>query len=344
MHRCLQLARKGLGHVSPNPMVGAVIVYRGEIIGEGYHRQYGEAHAEVNAIASVKYKTKLPESTIYVSLEPCSHHGKTPPCVDLIIQHKISRVVIAMLDPFPAVSGRGVAKLRKAGITVETGILENEAVALNKAFITLHTKHRPYICLKWAQSKDGFIARKDNEGKTVMTAISNPFTQLLVHKKRAQTDAIMIGTNTALVDNPKLTTRLWSGKNPVRIVLDRDGRIPRNSHLLDHTVKTIVFTEQFDGEMKEDKIAYIPVEFDNNLLKNVFRLLGERNITSVMVEGGSYLLQSIIGEDLWDEAYVEVADIELFNGLKAPHIKNRQDKICHWYRSVQHYLVPLQQT
>lgn len=344
MYRCLQLARKGLGHVSPNPMVGAVIVHEGRIIGEGYHRCYGESHAEVNAIASVKDKSKLKESTIYVSLEPCSHYGKTPPCAELIVRHEIPRVVVACLDPYPSVAGRGIAILRDAGITVEVGVLENEALELNKEFITLQTKQRPYIYLKWAQSKDGFIARRDAAGKSMPVILSNPFTQLLVHKMRSETDAIMVGTNTAVLDNPQLSTRLWSGKNPVRVVLDRTGRIPQDYKLLDNTIKTIVFTEAMAEEKKQGKISFVPVRFDEQLLNEVFKILAERNIASVMVEGGSHLLQSLIDSDLWDEACVEVADAELGSGLKAPEVKGRKAKIYSWYRSNQYHLKPLQQT
>lgn len=344
MYRCLQLARKGLRHVSPNPMVGAVIVCNGKIIGEGYHRCCGLGHAEVNAIASVKDKSKLSQSTMYVSLEPCSHYGKTPPCADLIVSYGIPRVVIASLDPYPAVSGRGVAKLRKAGITVEIGILEKEALELNKAFMTVQSKKRRYIYLKWAQSKDGFIARKNEAGEVLPTPISNSFTQLLVHKKRAESDAIMIGTNTAVTDNPQLSTRLWAGKNPVRIVFDRSARIPKTNHIFDHTIPTIVFTEVIEEEKAENNLSFIPVKFDKELLKNVFSQLAEKDITSVMVEGGSILLQNLIDQGLWDEAFVEVSDSELFSGVKSPHIVASENKVCRWYGSTQHYLRPIHQT
>ncbi|MDU1890146.1 MAG: bifunctional diaminohydroxyphosphoribosylaminopyrimidine deaminase/5-amino-6-(5-phosphoribosylamino)uracil reductase RibD [Dysgonomonas sp.] len=322
MFRCLQLALNGKGLVSPNPMVGAVVVHDGKIIGEGYHRQYGKAHAEVNAINSVENKSLLKESTIYVSLEPCSHYGKTPPCAQLIIDNNIPRVVVACLDPYPAVSGRGIKMLKDAGIEVTTGVLEKEAWILNKTFFTAQTKNRPYIYLKWAQTEDGFIDKERSTTDTVQpTIISNNFCRMLVHKNRAELDAIMIGTNTAINDNPSLTTRYWYGKNPVRIVLDRQGRIPSDYHLFDGNVKTIVFTEKDIYENPKKNVSFIRIAFDKHLLDNIFIELKKRNIHSILIEGGRQLLQSTIDQQLWDEAYIETAKINFGKGVKAPRIK-----------------------
>ena len=235
MARCIELAKGGRGNVSPNPMVGAVVVHKGRIIGEGFHRKCGEAHAEVNAIASVKDESLLKDSTIYVSLEPCSHYGKTPPCAELIIRKGIPRVVVGCLDPFPEVSGRGVRMLREAGVEVVTDVMEEEARALNKAFMTLQTKGRPYIILKWAQSEDGFIDR-------LRMDVLEPVT--VVHKLRSEVAAIMVGTRTALLDNPSLNVRHWSGNSPVRVVLDRRLVIPDSYRLLDGSLRTLIFTEK----------------------------------------------------------------------------------------------------
>jgi len=320
MYRCLQLALNGKGFVSPNPMVGAVVVHNNKIIGEGFHRQYGKAHAEVNAIACVKDKSLLKESTIYVSLEPCAHHGKTPPCAQLIIDSQIPRVVIACLDPYPAVSGRGVEMMRKAGIEVFIGILEQEALALNKEFFTTQTKNRPYIYLKWAQTKNGFIDKERCENEAPKpTPISNDFSKMLVHEKRSRVSAIMVGTNTAIKDNPSLTTRGWYGKNPVRVILDRQGRIPANYNIYDGTVDTIIFTEK-EVHSTIKNITYTQVHFNENLLYTVFEILKKRKINSILVEGGRELLQNIIDKRLWDEAFIEVSDIAFDDGVNAPVI------------------------
>lgn len=322
MSRCLQLALNGKGHTSPNPMVGAVVVHKDTIIGEGYHRQYGKGHAEVNAINSVKDKSLLKDSTIYVSLEPCSHYGKTPPCSQLIIDHQIPRVVVACLDPYPEVSGRGIKMLKDAGTDVTVGILEHEAIEINKEFFTIQTKNRPYVYLKWAQTKDGFIDKKRNGDEPAQpTPISNDFTRMLVHKKRAEVDAIMIGTNTAVNDNPSLTTRFWHGENPTRIILDRQGRIPSSFTIFDGNVKTIVFTEK-NNLISSENVIFKEVTFNENLVDNIFSILKNNKITSIMIEGGSTLLQSIIAQGLWDEAYVEIAPVFFEQGVKAPTIDN----------------------
>lgn len=322
MHRCLQLALNGKGYVAPNPMVGAVIVHEGKIIGEGFHREYGKAHAEVNAINSVKDKSLLKNSTIYVSLEPCSHYGKTPPCSQLIIDSEIPKVVVATLDPFPKVSGRGVGMLRDAGVEVVLGVLEKEAKALNKAFFTAQTQDRPYVILKWAQTKDGFIDRKRDsvDCKALPTPISNSLTKVLVHKLRSEVSGIMVGTNTAINDNPSLTTRFWYGKNPTRIVLDRNRRIPHDYSLFDNNIPTILFTEKVNSVELHGKLSVVPLAFNENMITELLKELNNRKINSLMVEGGAAVLQSFIDAGAWDEAYVEVSDKLFIEGVKAPNI------------------------
>ena len=241
MYRCLQLAQAGAGHVAPNPMVGAVLVYNNRIIGEGYHREYGMPHAEVNCIASVKKEDLrlVNKSVMYVSLEPCAHYGKTPPCADLIIQYRIPKVVVGCRDPFPEVNGKGIEKLLAAGVNVTTGILEKECRELNKRFFTFHTQRIPYIVLKWAQSSDGAIAATD--GSAIQ--ISNAYSSILVHRWRSEEAAILVGTRTAMLDDPALTTRLWPGKNPVRLVIDRELKLPVSLRLFDESVPTVIFNE-----------------------------------------------------------------------------------------------------
>lgn len=320
MWRCLQLASKGKGQVSPNPMVGSVIVCNDKIIGEGFHRVFGSSHAEVNAINSVEDKLLLPKSTLYVSLEPCSHYGKTPPCAELIIKHKIPRVVIACTDPYPEVSGRGIKLLKDMGVNVKVGVLEQEAKVLNSEFFKSQLSDRPFIYLKWAQSNDGFIDKERSGNNESSAKLSNDFTQICVHKLRTRSDAIMIGTTTAIKDNPRLTSRLWDGKNPIRVVLDRLGRIPENSNLFDNEVQTIIFTEVVNEETVNGSTHFVPIKYDENLLQNIFKELQNRKINSVMVEGGLQLLQQIIDNSQWDEAYIEIADKILNNGVNAPNI------------------------
>lgn len=318
MRRCLELATSGSGHTEPNPMVGAVVVCDGKIIGEGYHRRCGEAHAEVNAIASVKNEELLSKSTIYVSLEPCSHYGKTPPCSELIIRKGIPRVVVACLDPFPAVSGRGVRMLREAGIEVVTGVLEKEARELNKVFMTVQEKHRPYIRLKWAQSNDGFIDKIRESAEEKPVVFSTPESQVRVHKMRAESAAILVGTNTALLDNPSLNVRKWSGKNPVRMVLDRSLKIPQDYHLMDGSVETLVFTGK-NAENREN-LTYINIDFSGNVIQQILDEMMSRKLHSLLVEGGSNLLSQFIGSSLWDEAWIETAGITLGCGVTAPQL------------------------
>ena len=300
MRRCLQLARCGEAGAPPNPMVGAVIVCDGRIIGEGYHRRCGGPHAEVNAINSVKEKDLLSRSTIYVSLEPCAHYGKTPPCADLIIETGIRRVVIGCTDPFAKVNGLGIKKLREAGCEVQVGVLEQECRELNRRFFTFHEKHRPWIILKWAQSNDGFI------GKDERVILSNALTQTLVHRLRARSGAILVGTNTALQDNPTLTTRLWPGPNPLRLTIDRNGILPSTLHLKDNSTPTVIYSHESIEEILADLYA--------------------RGIQSLLVEGGAKLLQSFIDKGLWDEARIETAPLCLGQGTKAPTLKDEQLK------------------
>ena len=316
MARCIELARGGAGNTAPNPMVGAVIVHDGKIIGEGFHRKCGEAHAEVNAVASVKDEALLRESTIYVSLEPCSHYGKTPPCAELIIKKGIPRVVVGCLDPFPAVSGRGVRMLREAGVEVVTGVLEEEARALNPAFMTFQLLGRPYIYLKWAQSADGFmdVARKDASVRPVI--LSSAETLRRVHRLRAEVAAIMVGTRTALLDNPSLTVRHWAGNSPVRIVLDRTLKLPAGSPLLDGTARTVVFTSE--EAVNRPNVEYVRIDFSQDVLSQVLHYLYNWKLDSLMVEGGAALLKSFLDAGLWDEAWIETAPVVLGEGVKAP--------------------------
>ena len=318
--RCIQLALNGAGNVAPNPMVGAVIVYQDTIIGEGYHARYGEAHAEVNAIRSVKDESLLKEATIYVSLEPCSHYGKTPPCVDLIISKQIPRAVIGCMDPFPKVSGRGIQKLRDAGVDVTIGVLEEECQKLIERFVTFNLKKRPYILLKWAESSDGFIDYQRTGGKPVQ--LSSSLTSQLVHQLRAGYSAILVGRKTALLDNPSLTTRHWFGKNPVRLVIDKELCLPLHLHLFDGSVPTIVFTQK-ENTPSIEQTEYIQLDFSKNILPQIMEILYQRNLQSLIVEGGSKLLQSFIDIDLWDEARVEVSPMLLEEGIKAPKLDEK---------------------
>ena len=313
--RCIQLAKNGLCNAAPNPMVGAVIVHNDTIIGEGYHIRCGEAHAEVNAVRSVKDKSLLKESTIYVSLEPCSHHGKTPPCADLIINKGIPRVVVGCQDPFSLVAGRGIAKLREAGIEVKVGVLEEECRQLIRRFVTFNTLRRPFITLKWAESADGFIDLHRTEGHPYI--FSSPLSSMLVHKRRAEHSAILVGRRTALLDNPSLTTRNWFGKNPVRMVIDKDLTLPKHLALFDGSVRTLVFTQREDTSNRPN-VEHIRLDFKIDILPQIMEVLYKEKLQSLMVEGGSILLQSFIDAGCWDEAYIEQSDAHLKDGVKAP--------------------------
>lgn len=337
--RCIQLARNGFCNAAPNPMVGAVVVHNDRIIGEGYHIRCGEAHAEVNAIRSVKQPELLRESTIYVSLEPCSHYGKTPPCADLIIEKRIPRVVIGCMDPFSLVAGRGIEKLRNAGIEVTVGVLEKECRNLIRRFITFHVMQRPYITLKWAESADGFIDLKRTDGKPVI--LSNAYTRMLAHKRRAENNAILVGRRTALLDNPSLTTRDWHGKHPTRLVIDKELSLPSDLHVFDGEIDTLVFTQQSQVS-NTPHVEYVTLNDEENIVCQIMKQLYQRKIQSVLVEGGSILLQSLIDMDLWDEAYIEHAPIRLTDGVPAPSIPQTfflPDKIC-FDRTFSHAIHP----
>ena len=318
MARCLQLARYGDGYVSPNPMVGAVLVYNDMIIGEGYHRHFGEAHAEPNAINSVKNRELLKKVTLYVSLEPCSYYGKTPPCADLIVACGIPRVVIGTLDPNPKVAGHGVEILKKAGVEVAVGVLADECRELNKRFFIFQEKKRPYILLKWAQTRDGFIDRKRTDHTQLPLVISNTITRQLTHKMRSENQAILVGANTVLLDNPSLTVRNWSGKSPVRVAIDRQGRIPGNFNLLDGSVPTLIFTEK--DQTNKTNVEFIKIENEANFSKKVLQKIYEHNIHSVLIEGGAGILNCFIEAGLWDEANVEISPLHISNGIEAPQI------------------------
>lgn len=321
MHRCLELAKLGARHVAPNPMVGSVLVHDGKIIGEGYHQLYGKAHAEVNCINSMKKEDRhlVEKSVMYVSLEPCAHFGKTPPCADTIIRHKITTVVVGCRDPFEQVGGKGIEKLENAGITVITGILENECKELNKRFFTFHTKKRPYIILKWAQSKNHRIANADFS----RVLISNAYSNRLVHKWRSEEAAIMVGTNTAIQDDPALNTRNWSGPDPVRIVVDMNLRLPLALKIFDRQQKTIIFNAIKHEE--QENLVYYKIEKEPSLVKALLKACYELNIQSILIEGGNKLAETFINEYCWDEARViENSELIIDNGLRAPLLSNHQ--------------------
>ena len=302
-----------------------MIVYDDQIIGEGWHKKAGEPHAEVNAINSVKDKSLLKKATIYVSLEPCSHFGKTPPCSDLIIANKIKRVVIGTMDPFAKVQGRGIQKLMSAGCEVILGVLEEESQELNKRFFTFHQHQRPYIILKWAQTKDGFIAPETQNSREPVW-ITNSGSKQLVHKWRSEEQSILVGTETAIKDNPKLNTRLWEGKNPVRVVLDRNLRIPADSHLLDGNIKTIVIIDaktEIPSALKKENIHFEKLNFNLNLAEEICKVLFQHELQSVIIEGGKQTLQTFIDANLWDEARVFTGKAFFKNGIKAPTFSGR---------------------
>jgi len=318
LSRCIELAKNGLGSTYPNPMVGSVIVHNGKIIGEGWHCKAGEPHAEVHAIHSVKNKSFLTEATIYVSLEPCSHFGKTPPCCDLIIAHKIPKVVIGTIDPFSKVSGTGIERLRENGCEVIVGVLEKECYELNKRFFTFHNKKRPYIILKWAESSDGFIAPLVKDKKEPVW-ISNEYSRQLVHKWRAEEQAILVGTQTVLDDNPQLDVRNWTGKNPVRIVLDRHGKIDQSYFVNDGNSKTILLTEQ-ENLAFGDNVTREIITFDNQLSQKIATVVYQMGLQSIIIEGGRQTLQTFIDDQLWDEARIFKSDKILGEGISAPRL------------------------
>lgn len=303
MRRCIKLARLGEYYVAPNPMVGAVLVRNGEIIAEGWHRQYGGPHAEVNCFheADQRGESDYSDCTLYVSLEPCSHYGKTPPCANLIVEKGVKRVVVGSLDPNPKVSGKGIKILEEAGIAVQSGVLETECRELNKRFMCLHEKHRPYVILKWAQTEDGFIDKRRDSAQEEVLVISTPYTKQLVHKMRAENMAILIGSQTAIMDNPGLKTTRWPGRNPIRIVLDRRGRVPEDGKLFSADAETIVYRENTDWPF-------------------VLEDLAKRNIHSVLVEGGATILNMVLESGIYDEIHVEIGEQQISNGVPAPRV------------------------
>lgn len=318
MQRCLTLAKMGSGHVSPNPMVGCVIVHKDKIIGEGFHIQYGGPHAEVNAIESVKDKSLLRDATLYVNLEPCNHFGKTPPCSDLIVSNKIPEVVIGTIDPFSKVAGKGIKKMEEVGIHVEVGILHEECNELNKRFFTFHNKKRPYIILKWAETVDGFIDRDRSKVISKPNWITSDVCKIAVHKQRAEEDAVMVGTNTAERDNPTLNVRYWTGENPLRLVLDGKHRLPSELHLFDYVHPTIVFTKAAKKNVKN--LEFHEVDFDDYLHEDILDDLYEKNVLSVIIEGGTRLLKGFISKGLWDEAWRFIGNNSFTTGIDAPRL------------------------
>jgi diaminohydroxyphosphoribosylaminopyrimidine deaminase/5-amino-6-(5-phosphoribosylamino)uracil reductase len=316
MQRALELAQLGTGYVSPNPRVGCVIVHDHKIIGEGWHQKFGEPHAEVNAIHAVKDQSLLKESTVFVNLEPCSHFGKTPPCVDLLIKHQVKKVMIATLDTNPLVAGQGIKKLEKAGIEVVAGVLEKAGRELNKRFFTFIEHKQPYLILKWAQTADGFIAQKNFESKW----ISNEFSRQLVHRWRSEEDAVLVGTHTASHDNPSLTVRDWTGRNPTRIVIDRFLRLNHHLRLFDKKEKTICYNVLKHEE--HENLSLVRID-ENYFLRELVHDLYKKNIQSVIVEGGTQTLQLFIEANLWDEARIFTSSRTFGDGIKAPALKGK---------------------
>lgn len=315
MERALQLAALGREWVSTNPMVGCVIVHDGLIIGEGFHQKYGEAHAEVIAINAVINKELLHEATVYVTLEPCSHFGKTPPCADLLIKHKVKKVVVCNLDPFPQVSGTGVKKLQEAGIEVEAGVLAHEGEKLNKRFFKAHRVGIPYIVIKWAETSDGFVAYKDGNP----LAISNTTTNIMVHRWRAEEAGILVGTNTVLTDNPQLNARNWpESNNPTRIIIDKNLRINGDFNVFDQKQKTFIYN--LHKNQTSGNLEFIQINSETNFLKNMLSDLKNRSLNSVLVEGGPQIIQSFFEEQLYDEIRVIKSDIAIKEGIKAPKV------------------------
>ena len=343
MARALHLAQSGLGLVSPNPLVGCVIVHQNNIIGEGYHQKYGAAHAEVNAIRSVKEKNLLPYSTLYVTLEPCAHYGKTPPCADLIVKSEIKKVVICNLDPNPLVAGKGIQKLKEAGIDITLDVLHAQGKWLNRRFFTSFEKNRPYIILKWAETKDGFVDSIRDSNSTALK-ISDAINSNLVHTWRAQEDAIWVGKNTVLKDNPSLTTRNIVGKNPIRITCDKKNNIPTEFHIFNTEAKTIIF----NIEKNEEKDANIWMRIsDENCLEEMLNKLHQYKIQSILVKGGTWLLNTFIKSSIWDEARVsQHKDLAIGTGIKAPKTLNMnlKEKVLEGEMEVKFYTNPHQLT
>ncbi len=325
MKRCLELALLGSGYVSPNPLVGAVVVYEDKIIGEGWHQKIGSAHAEVNAINDVKEKHLLPLSTLYVNLEPCAHTGKTPPCAHLIIECKIPKVVVAISDPNPLVAGKGILLLQEAGVEVIVGVLEKESTELNKRFLCGIQKNRPYVILKWAQTQNGFLSpdatQMSKEQFEEERHITGLIVQKLVHKWRTQEDAIMVGTQTAITDNPALNARAWKGRAPARIVLDRQLRLPGTLKILDGTQLTYILNASKNEQQGNNH--FMQVDFEGNWFLQALEILYNQGIQSIVVEGGSKLLHHILAIQLWDEAQVFYSPKHISTGVPAPRINGQ---------------------
>ena len=324
MRRCLELAGLASGNTAPNPMVGAVVVHRGKIIGEGYHRVYGQAHAEANAIEAVKDPALLRESTMYVNLEPCAHHGNTPPCANLIVDRGIPRVVVGAVDSSSRVSGKGIEILKKGGCEVKTGVLEEASRDLNRRFFTYHEKQRPYVILKWAQTADGFIDRDRRKDDPIQPNwITNEVSRHLVHKWRSEEQAILVGSNTALKDNPGLNVREWHGKNPLRLLIDRDLEIDESYKLITDSLPLVLFTDKRSDPDRAEELASYDVEvvrldFKDNVIRQIYEYLYNRKILSLFVEGGSYTLSQFLQSGLWDEARIFTGSRLFHSGVKAP--------------------------
>lgn len=318
MNRCIELALRGSGKVAPNPLVGCTIVHNNRIIGEGFHQKYGGAHAEVNAIRSVKNKELLRESVLYVNLEPCAHHGKTPPCADLIVKNRIPRVVISNRDPFEAVNGKGIEKLREAGVEVELGIEAMAGEWLNRRFFTFHRKKRPYILLKFARSTDGFLDKARSKNDRGVHWITSETTQYLTHSWRAEESAILVGKRTALTDNPSLTVRRVKGSSPLRLLIDRRLEVPDNAAIYSSDARTVVFNAQ-KSEQK-GHLTWVQLEFDRPIIPQLMAWCYQNVILSVLVEGGANTLQQFIDQSLWDEARILTGESVFHSGLPAPEV------------------------
>ncbi|MBX0292526.1 bifunctional diaminohydroxyphosphoribosylaminopyrimidine deaminase/5-amino-6-(5-phosphoribosylamino)uracil reductase RibD [Hymenobacter sp. HSC-4F20] len=314
MRRALDLARLGTGYARPNPLVGCVITHEGRVIGEGWHQRYGGPHAEVNAVAAVRQPELLAQSRVYVTLEPCSHFGKTPPCADLLIAKGVAEVVICNLDPNPLVAGGGIRKLQEAGIRVETGLLEAEGRWLNRRFFTVQEQQRPYVVLKWAETADGYLAGPYFQP----VAISGELARVAVHQWRAEEHAILVGTRTALHDNPRLNVRAWPGSNPIRLVIDKNLSLPPTHYLFDGSQPTVVFT--YRERASKDSLTYVTLSEAEDLFPQILHYLQQQNVQSVLVEGGPTVLNSLLKDGLWDEARVIRSPRRLHGGVTAPRM------------------------
>ena len=322
MSQCLVLAKKGIGNVSPNPLVGSIVVYKDQIIGEGFHEKYGFSHAEVNAINSVKNKNLLPQSTLYVNLEPCSHYGKTPPCCEFILKNKIKKVVVGCVDQSSKVNGKGIAFLKNHDIEVIEGILEKDSIWLNRRFFTSQIKLRPYIILKWAETKDGFIDKIRTSKSNGINWITRPSTKKIVHKWRNEEDAILVGRKTVENDDPKLTVREIKGRNPIRIIIDPELKLNTEKNIFNEEAKTIIVNHKIN-QLKKN-ILYLKTN-PSTIITELLNYLHANKVSSIIIEGGSKTLSYFIDNNIWDEARVIIGNVEFKEGLKAP-ILNKENK------------------